>query len=395
MPVPWHPLPPSLKTLQLYRHLLREASYLPPAFRKTIDSTIRKRFHNNRSDGPHTKKRLVKAMSSLRKLRAANSGDKDAMQSLVLKGFGRAGNRRRDLMTQLVKPQGPADSQALESLLDQTSAPSTADQAPAAASETPDEGASVDDKSSRKSKNLFVEQWDVDKLLQIIRSQKQHQSITKHSTSWPGNSVKSTDPNQEVPKTNAWGKPPAACLVRAKLANWWRRNADKIMPPLGKGEWELLQHLSKGAQDAGEWAVPARRPCAHAPVEESASEAGIPDGRWDWEGLAVVPTARFEHPKTRLRHRRTGLHDSGPYGGNWGRSDLSSRWFRRVYNRTWQVTPKMEQDPNTLRYSFQWGHPTPNLPSATSTQLQIFDGVDARGNLVGKKSGASASTRSA
>ncbi|KAG5929216.1 hypothetical protein E4U53_002507 [Claviceps sorghi] len=387
MPVPWHPLPPVLKPLQLYRHLLREASYLPPAFRKTIDSTIRKRFHNNRKDGSHTKKRLAKAMSSLRTLRAANSGDKDAMQGLLMKGFGRTANRRRELMTQLVKPQGPADSQALESLLDQTSAPSTADQKPAAAaaSKTSEGGESEGDDGSRKLKHSFFERWDQVKLLQFLRSQKQQQMATKDSTSWPGTFVKSINPDQHVPKTNIWGKPPAASLVRAKRAQWWKRNADKIMPPLGKGEWALLQDLSQGTQEAGEWAIPARRP--HALVE-STSEAGIPGGRWDWEAHAAAPAARVEQPRTASRHRRTGLHDSGPYGGTLGRNDLSSRWFRRVYNRTWQVTPKMEQDPNTLCYSFQWGHTVPKLPSATTAQMQIFDGVDARGNLEGNKSGA-------
>ncbi|KAG6010714.1 hypothetical protein E4U43_008538 [Claviceps pusilla] len=388
MPVPWHPLPSSLKPLQLYRHLLREVSYLPPAFRKTIDSTIRKRFHNNRPHGPHTKKRLAKAMSSLRTLRAANSGDKDAMQSLVMKGFGRTGNRRRELMTQLVKPQGPADSQALESLLDQTSAPSTTNQQNLAdASKTSDEAESMSENTSRKSKNSFFERWDRDKLLQILRSQKQQQMATRCSTSWPGQFVKNTDPDQHVPKTNIWGKPPAATLVRAKRANWWRRNADKIMPPLGKGEWDLLRQLSQGAQKAGEWAVPARRP--HALLPQSTSEAaGIAgDGQWNWEAHAAAPVARVEQPRTVSRHRRTGLQDSGPYGGTPGRKEVSSRWFRRVYNRTWQLTPIMEQDPNTLRYDFQWGRQAPNLPSATNSQMQIFEGVDASGKLC-KKSGA-------
>ncbi|KAG6001093.1 hypothetical protein E4U21_004693 [Claviceps maximensis] len=383
MPVPWHPLPPSLEPLQIYRHLLREVSYLPPAFRKTIDSTVRKRFHNNRKDVAHTKKRLSKAMSSLRTLRAANSGDKDAMQNLVLRGFGRTGARRRELMSQLVQPQGPADSQALESLLDQTSAPSTAVQTPADASTTTSgQGESTSESRPRSSKHSFLEKWDQAKLLQIIRSQKQQQEATKRSTSWPGQSVKGTNPDQYVPKTNIWGNPPAENLVRSKQALWWRRNADKIMPPLGKGEWDLLQHVSKGGQNVGEWTIPARRP--HALTESTSEAAGT--SQWDWEAHAAAPTARVEQPRTMSRHRRTGLHDSGPYGGTLGRNEVSDRWFRRVYNRTWQLTPKMEQDPNTLHYKLEWGHAAPNLPPATTWQMQFFEGTDARGNVLPKKS---------
>ncbi|KAG6022402.1 hypothetical protein E4U41_002267 [Claviceps citrina] len=397
MPAPWYPLPPSLKPLQLYRHLLREASYLPPAFRKTVDSTIRKRFHNNRPDGPHTKRRLSKAMSSLRTLRAANSGDKKAMEGLVMKGFGRTGVRRRELMAKFVKPQGPGDTEALESILDQAAAPSTPDgKPPADGSQLADDGheASEEKTAARKSKNSFFEKWDRTKLLQFMSSQKQQQAATKSSASWPGTAVKSTDPDQFVPKTNIWGKPPAASLVTAKRAHWWRRSAEKVMPPLGRGEWDLLDRLSKGLQDAGEWAIPPRRAWAHSrtgSLTESAGQSTGPSagtsGCWDWEAHAAAQTARVERPKTRARQRGTGQRDLGPYGGPPRSSEVSSRWFRRVYNRTWQITPSMEQDPNTLRYGFTWGTVAPNLPSATASQMQVFEGRDAQGNPLCGKSG--------
>ncbi|KAG5979792.1 hypothetical protein E4U55_004750 [Claviceps digitariae] len=381
MPVPWHPLSRSLEPLQLYRHLLRETSYLPPAIQKTIESTIRKRFRNHRPHGEHTKQRLAKARYSLRTLRAANSGDKKAMQKLLLRGFGRAGNRRRELMAEVVKPQGPANSQALESLLDQTSASGTTEQqqCPTAALNTSDQGASMAEDSSRKPKNSFFERWDRDKLLQLMRSQKQQQSSTKNSTSWPGQLIRKTNPDQQLPKMNAWGKPATAILLRAKLASWWRRNAEKLMPPLGKGEWDLLQRLSKGGQDTDEWAVPARRP--HG-LTRSASKAVIPsDDQWDWVAYASASTARVENPRTRLQRRRTGLHDSGPYGGRLSRNELSSRWLRRAYNRTWQLTPMMEQEPNTLRYIFKWGGTGPEMPSATTSQMHIFEGTDPEGHV--------------
>ncbi|KAK2594487.1 hypothetical protein QQS21_007768 [Conoideocrella luteorostrata] len=384
MPEPSYPLPRYLRPLHLFRHLLREASYLPPAFRSTVDSTIRTRFHKNRKNGQHTKHRLSKAISSLRALRAANSGDKSAMEALIMKGFGRTGSRRRELMTQLVKSQGPDDTHALESMLNQTVRRSEQIKSKAEISSHEQTSQFFTGKKARTPKNSFFERWDQSKLLQIIRSQKQQQKDTKGTTSWPGTAVKSTNPDQFIPATNIWGKPPAESLVRTKRAHWWRRSADKIMPPLGKGEWDLLQRLTVGAQESGEWCVPQRRAC---PATEPSLQARV-SGKWDWETYARIPTSRAEQPRTMSRQRRTGQYDTGPYGGRVRAKEVSDRWFRRAYNRTWQLTPSIAQDPNTLRYVFAWGSATSNLPSATNSQMDVFEGVDKKGNRIHKTSDA-------
>ncbi|KHN99366.1 uncharacterized protein MAM_03064 [Metarhizium album ARSEF 1941] len=374
MPAPAYPLPPSLPPLHLYRHLLREASYLPPAFRATIDSTIRTRFHKSRQDGMHTKSRLAKAVSTLRTLRAANSGAKNAMQSLIMKGFGRTGSRRRQLVAHLVKPQGPSDTQALETLMEDQAGKKEmqAQSVPPGASNA---------RLARKPKNDFFEKWDRPKLLKILESQRRHQKVTKGTTSWPVMAVRTTDPDQFVPKTNIWGRPPAECLVRAKRAHWWRRSADKIMPPLGKGEWDLLQRLSRGVQAEGEWAVPRRRHHASSEVPSSAESVQA----WKWQSYATTPVARIEKPRTMPQRRRTGQCDTGPYGGHERSQHVSNRWFRRAYNRTWQLTPTLEQDPNTLQYSLCWGTTTCNLPAATTVQQGVFESVDRRGNKLRKE----------
>ncbi|POR39050.1 Uncharacterized protein TPAR_00754 [Tolypocladium paradoxum] len=371
MPAPAYPLPSSLPPLHLYRHLLRESSYLPPAFRATIALTIRDRFHRNRKHDARAKAHLSRALSALRGLRAANSGDKNAMAGLISKGFARTGSRRRELMAQFVKPQGPNDSRALEALLDRAASSSTAKGATGpAAGET----ACGAPQGSRKPRNVFFQKWDQPKLLQMLQSQKQHQKDTKGTTSWPGTAVKGTDEDQFVPKLNIWGNPPAESLVRAKRAHWWRRSADKIMPPLGKGEWDLLGRLSSGAQDRGEWAIPERRHSAKPLVAQGSLRA------FDWEGYATKPAAVVEREQSRSRQRRSGRKDTGPYGGRERSQAASSRWFRRAYSRTWQLTPSVSQDPNTLRYSFAWGTAQSRLPAATKAQLEIFEGVDQRGH---------------
>ena len=349
MPAPAYPIPASLPPLHLYRHMLREVSYLPPAFRITINATVRERFRRSRADGEHTTSRLARGRGVLRKLRAANAGDKSAMEGLMMKGFGRAGNRRRELMAQLVKPQGPSDTQELEAIIDKGQ-PST---------------------KQRKTKNAFFERWDQPKLLQLLKSQREQQKDTKGTTSWPGTAVKSTDPDQFVPKTNIWGKSPVDGLVRTKRAHWWRRNADKIMPPLGSGEWDLLQLLGRGAQQQGEWIVPQRRKY----IQDGAQQQP-----WDWKEHMSQPASTLEKPQSRSQQRRTGEVDQGPYAARSRNQDISDRWFRRAYNRTWQLTPRMEQDPNTLKHSITWGKARSALPTASTAQQEIFKGVDSRGN---------------
>lgn len=375
MPAPAYPLPARLSPLHLYRHVLREASYLPPAFRTHFDSAIRKAFRGNRNPGMHAKKRLSRAHSVLKKLRAANSGDKKAMENLVMEGFGRKGARRRELVAQIVRPQGPSDRKSLEAMLDQ--APPTSEQASSDAVQL--DSAAPEDHLAEGAKkrphaNAFFEKWDQPKLLHLLESQREQQKKTQGSASWPARMLKGSDADQFVPQLNIWGKPPSDVLVRAKRAHWWRRNASKMMPPLGKGEWELLQRLGAGAQDSGEWARPLRR-AYPAPSSTLPGEASI--SSWDWTRDAGLPTAAAERDKGVRQRRRTGQIDDGPFGGRPRRDDFSDRWFRRLYNRIWQLTPHMRQHPNTLEYEVSWGKTAPKLPNATGAQLRIFEGLDA------------------
>lgn len=373
MPAPSYPLPPSLPPLHLYRHVLREASYLPPAFREAISSTVRDRFHRHRRHDVRAKAHISRATSALRTLRAANSGDAVAMADLISKGFGRTGPRRREIMARFVKSQGPSNLEELEAVLD---APDAQEASSANEHESQPETQPQPEAATRRRRNKrntapFFHNWDREKLLQLAKSQKEHQQETRVSTSWRGLAFKNADPNQFVPALNIWGKPPAEILVRAKQAHWWKRSADKLSPPLGKGEWDLLARLSSGAQDEAEWAIPPRRASAK-PVA-----AADVDGRlqaFDYEAWATHPAATVEKQSSHSRRRRSGRRDDGPYAGSGPKTTLSARWFRRAYNRTWQVTPTVSQDPNTLKHTFSWGVAPTKLPPPTRAQLEALVG---------------------
>ncbi|RDA92824.1 hypothetical protein CP533_0769, partial [Ophiocordyceps camponoti-saundersi (nom. inval.)] len=359
MPAPWFPVPPTLSTVGLYRHILREASYLPPAFRSNIVEIIRHRFRNNRSRGSHVKRRIYRARNVLGRLRAANSGDTTAMSKLIMLGFARSGSLRRELMSQFVKPQGPSDSQALETLID--------DKIEKMEGKMGEAEAAI---KVRKPKNDFFTRWDRPKLLKLLKSQKQQQVLGKMASNWPAAEIKSFDEDQFLPATDIWGKPTSEILTRAKRAKWWKLTASKILPPLARGRWELLGQLSEGAQDSKEWEVPTRR----RPVD--ATDAAV---QWDWRAFASQPADVIRRPKSWYNQRRSGQKDTGPHGLRQRKDYIPSRWYRRQYNRTWVATATMDQNANTLRYSVSWGQVASRAAPATTAQLEIFQGVNAQG----------------
>ncbi|OAA64769.1 hypothetical protein ISF_04179 [Cordyceps fumosorosea ARSEF 2679] len=356
--------------LSIYRELLRECSYLPPAVRPTIQSLIQTRFHQHRKHDPRAQPHWERAQRVLRTLSAANTGNRKCMEGLISKAFGRTGTRRRQLMSEFVVPQGAQDTKALEALTSGT-ADATTDASG---------GKTKEKRAIGNPKNRFFQKWDQPKLLRLLASQRQRQSEARAASHLLGPAIKSTNPSVEVPKENIWGDPPAECVVNAKKARWWRRSADKMQPPLGKGEWELLGRLSRGAQESGEWRVPARRARAGADTAEQQEEESEAAALMRY---AAHTAAAVERNRGAKRIARSGQQDVGPYGRSHSGSGLSPRWFRRAYARTWMLTPKMQQDPRTLQYKFTFGD-LASLREATPQQRSIFDGVDVNGQPLKK-----------
>ena len=354
------PMKQLLSPIQIYRHLLRECSYLPPAFRSKIEGRIKDRFHRHVYD-TRAERHIRGAYSVLRLLRAANHGEQAAMTKLIQQGFGREGFRRRKIMSDFVRPQGADNTQSLEESISSTM-------------ENENRSIVPSGKKRKPPKNSFFLRWDQSKLRQFLESQRTQEKATHQSTSWRA-SIRSLDSDQYVPRKTIWGTPPADRLVQSKRARWWRSNAEKIMPPLGRGEWELLGKLAGGAQETDEWKVPSRRQPANAVIEDSNDVQHVL-ALLDYAKAKVSTVERHSKPN---QVRFSGRKDCGPYTRGQEDRTLSPRWFKRAYNRTWQTTPTMTQDPNTLKYSFTWGVVTPKMPEATAQQRAVFDGVDRRG----------------
>jgi hypothetical protein len=300
------------------------------------------------------------------------------MLELIYKAFGRSGRRRRQLVSRFVaKSAGPStsDSSSLEALLQLAS--NVDKKALAESGEIPGDAGS----KAAKKNHAWMDNWDKPKLLQFLKSQKMVQMDHGAVINWQGKPIRIIDEDVRVPDQATWGGKPSEVLVRARQAAWWKRVANKIQPPLGKGEWELLEKLSNGAQEQPEWRIPSRRTPAK-PLTDDADEA---ESEWHWEEYATQSTAFLEKPSAARAKRYFGDTTSSPFLGKPHRDTLSDRWFRRVYREVWQRTCYMEQDPNTLEYKFTWGAaPSKDqLPPPSERQQLLFDGVDSKGRKLG------------
>ncbi|KAL1888893.1 hypothetical protein Sste5346_009277 [Sporothrix stenoceras] len=351
--------------LHIYRSLLREASYLPPVCRAQIDPRIRVRFRRHRKDQA-PEKRLRQALHGFRNLRAANLGDMGRMRRVLLLTFGRIGWRRHDLLEDLCRQTQPANSAQLEDQIRETQAASPRD---------------------------WLESWNKEKILAFAKSQS---SRTLHNSPRPEMTWRKLDPKSAIPPMNIWGKPFADKPARSKEMKWWKMCLNRILPPLPRGEWELLEQLATGVAGS-QWNVPARRPLATTATPSAPSTSSLQDASgvepaadgdieaWDWEKYLSGPVRAVERPNSRrfrLASNPFPTPASSPYDGPAiGFHNYTPRFWRRLYREIWQLTAVMEEKAGGRAKGWQitWGG-TPLRPlQPTAASLEFFEGVDSKG----------------
>lgn len=348
------PAPVPQGALHLYRHLLREASYLPPVCQPFISERITARFRKHRPD-PDPAPRLHQASHGLRYLRAANAGDMTRMRRVLLLAFGRIGRRRRELLDRLVRKDPPADSAALQELIHSASAGSGS--APA---DEPDD---------------WLAKWDVEQIRTFLASQSQ---AGIQSSPRPVLKSKHVNPEKSIPTENTWGRPLHPRLARSKLKKAWKKLIDRVLPPVPHGEWEVLRDLAAGKLTGPEWRVPARRPVA-APSDE----AGGQEQPWHWVPYTIQPVRQVERKHSRRLTLMTGSVDDGSLLGSSPAKvhNYTARFWRRLYSHVWHMTATMEKKPVGNGWNIKWGNARLELSPPTASHAEFFQGVSKDGRL--------------
>ncbi|KAK3323108.1 hypothetical protein B0T19DRAFT_442606 [Cercophora scortea] len=333
-------LPHPKTTRHLYRHLLRESSYLPPIARSFIDGRITSRFRSHACDdlatiGP----RIRNAHHGLRYLRAANAGDMDRMRRVLFWTFGRLGRRRRQLLDDLIRLEHPNPPP-----------------------------------NDRKAD--FLDTWDVNKVTAFVRSQAGASIANPARTPLTANQV---DIESSLPTQTVWGRPLAGPLRRTKLRKAWRLVIDKVLPPLPWTEWTLLRDLANGTAPRKLWAVPKRRPVCRALADDE-----LP--AWNWQAYATQPVAAVDMQANRRNKLLSGIVDEhspvDPPAIDCHR--FTPRFWRRMYHSIYQMSAKMEprHEGEGDGWNITWGAQPFEAPPAPAATLDFFKGARPDGTLL-------------
>ncbi|KAK0642153.1 hypothetical protein B0T16DRAFT_334005 [Cercophora newfieldiana] len=335
--------------LHLYRHILRESSYLPPFARSIVDGRIRARFRRHQRD-ECAKTAIRRGNHELRALRAAVAGDLPRMYRLMFECFGRNGWRRRELMDELVRKDAPSDSDELEKY---------AEEKHAALASPP------------QHRPDWLDHWDVDKVMAFARSQVN----CCEQNNRPGQELTGKHlvlEHPQTPKTDIFGRPLPKNRVRANLRRAWKKIAERILPPLPPAEWDMLRDLASGKGIDPKWAYTHRRALA-----KSASGVEGDPQPWKWEVYVVRPVALVDHQVSKKNKLLSGaLDDSSPNG------DLEPlnchRWtpqlWKRMLAQIWRLSAKMEKKPDGKGWDIVWGKDTFKPPVANAATMEFLQG---------------------
>ncbi|KAI6379179.1 hypothetical protein MCOR25_002056 [Pyricularia grisea] len=359
-------LPAPRTPLHLYRHLLREASYLPPVIRPCLTERIVSMFQRHRHD-PDPTTRIRKGNTKLRTMRAAVAGDYNSLEKLVKTGFGRIGFRRRQLISDFLRREPPRDSTALQKFLDWK----------IGTGPVPEH--LMEFRARERQETLaydWLDGWDTDKFAVLLKAQLEVPDLPKKYEI----KNKRLDAYHNVPQLNGFSLPFPPKPARTKVRRFWKLLAEKALPPVPKEEWTILRDLAHG-KDMARGQVLPRRPVA---VLGEDAELELAKQSWDMENYLLQPTGWVDRKSSRKRVLFSGIpqpNDELGFAPEGLSSKMTTRNMRRMYEQVWRMTPFIEKKGNSVQdWDVKFGQPsTTRSNNASQTWHQVFQGVDLNG----------------
>ncbi|KAF2744381.1 hypothetical protein M011DRAFT_408633 [Sporormia fimetaria CBS 119925] len=373
------PTPSQLKSLHLFRALLREASYLPDAtLRSHFHRHIVNRFkayqptHNATATAERTyrrsgyKRRYIdiidartseaqkRAKKGLNHLRSANAGNRRDLQKLMLFAYGRIGRRKYILLDDLMKPDPEAKGA-------EDPGPSPlqkhyySDRPNLRFFDAPKDKIHPGRKVANEVSIDFLPRYS--RLKAALKGQAQR-------------NVSLGPPLRRVSiiidKYNVWQRPMPIKRARNDVNRWYKDTMTKLLPPLPNYEWDELHALASGA---AKWLGPVARrtpartlqPIIDNPIARSKTVIDV--------GLALDKPAKAD----RLPDPRRPMRDQ-----------VSPRFMRRLYAYVLQYCCKLEYDEKRRSWVTHWAtlNATPPPVYSKPVDAGLFEGVDAQGKVI-------------
>ncbi|KAI0481951.1 hypothetical protein GGR56DRAFT_162810 [Xylariaceae sp. FL0804] len=346
IPHPDHPL-------HLYRHLLRESTYLPQLVRPWVASRIHARFRECRYKRD-PRACIKQAHSQLRFLRSANSGHVERFTQLCYLATGRRGKRRRELIDRTFRVDPAAD---------------TAD---TTETERALRAGFARDSEQKPAVRDWLDTWSIAKIMSFAKTQNDAQNTWRHNS--PRVMRKALEP--KLATEDSFGRPIAAKLYRSRLKKSYQGILYQMLPPLPRGEWDWLAALARGETSAHEAAIPPRRPVA---LSGSASTKRT---SWDWTRYAIEPARKIERANSRSHMSSTGAEDHDPRGPGRpiGTKVLSRKKLQSIYTQVWETCAVLRAETKSGA-KWEWGQRTVPMSRPSAGDLEIFRGVSSDGKV--------------
>ncbi|KAI2633534.1 hypothetical protein GGS26DRAFT_50429 [Hypomontagnella submonticulosa] len=323
--------------LHLYRHLLREATYLLPLCRPYITQRIQSRFRECRRK-PDPKPFIKDAHHYLRYLRSANAGHVKRILRLCFLATGRVGKRSRLLGKSELSNNPAASSTEL--------------------------GKKTELDNGKQRPLDWLDNWSVPKIMAVAQSQSQ-----QSGPDWSFNMRRLINPDKVIPTEDIFGRPLSKKLARNKLKKHWVSVLRQLVPPLPQGEWDQLGAMVRGEADAQHYELPPRRPVAQS--LSTSSDTKKPQ----WTDFVTRPVRSIERGSSRKMKSLTGREDEDPrgHGRPIGLRVLGRRKLRRaIYSRVWEASPLLVENPHSKKSSVVWGKSEQAAPQPTKKAMRFF-----------------------
>ncbi|KAJ5495468.1 hypothetical protein N7539_000584 [Penicillium diatomitis] len=300
--------------------------------REFMRQHVRHRYrHSQKTDRPSSDLARV-ARQGLSTLQRANQGYQRPLERVLFMSYGRIGRRRHDLLSQLMKPAVPQNSEAVKELLSQPI--------------------------------LFEDGWEPPEIVLSLAKSQMHNGVLTSSRIRPA--LKSLHP--PIPETNSWGKPMPSIRRTNIRKRWYGNLLETLLPPLPEKELQVLDGLIEGT---GDWAPSRRRKSGTATSSQNAVE-GL-DGNHLLDFLIRGPQKDYT-----FREFANGRPHAITY-----------RFMRRLWRRVSSLVPRMHHNPFSNKAYFVWDSPKvmPQLAFEIDKDVSV---EDIFGPVTGSRSGQDA-----
>ncbi|KHJ30160.1 hypothetical protein EV44_g4475 [Erysiphe necator] len=368
-----------IRSINLYRSLLRATSYLPDQFARAIihKHTVHrfkkaqqraieaselesrrqlkgyKSILSSNSCLATLKKRLSNGQQKLGVLRRALEGDSDCLLKILMIAYGRVGRRRRELIKLLLTDDAgniPEDTAALVAILNCQS------------------------NVEKLLENRFPKGGP--KFNAFLKSQ--HSCRTKDVR----DTIKELEP--KILEVNIWGRPLPLKRVNTIKKNWWSMILKKLLPPVPRDEFERLKSLSLGITYQ-EWLISKRKPAI------SLNKSDGMKNSLKWLDIFKLPLRDLDETEIDMIKRT-------PFGLVWDENAKkappkymrppiqklirSHRSMRRLYGKVWSLTATMFKDDISGKWITEWGKGSSKYFAGHVTQpckrdIELFGGIDS------------------